>query len=94
MKILTANMLSDGRVAYLGADNRWVQSLAEALVFSEEFALVELEKAATRTREVADIYLIDATEDAKPGGRTALRENIRGAGPTIRRDLGKQAGNH
>ena len=94
MKILTANMLSDGRVAYLGADNRWVQSLTEAQVFSKEDAPVALENAATRTREVAEIYLIDATADAKPGGRTALRENIRGAGPTIRQDLGKQAGNH
>lgn len=92
MKIVTANLLADGRVAYLTPDSAWSIDIAEAKQFDGAEADAALADAQLRVREVADVYLIDA-EDGAPAGRTALRETIRSAGPTIRDDLGKQAGN-
>lgn len=93
MKIVTANLLRDGRVAYLASDGGWAEDIADAALFDDAAGETALADAAKRTGEVADIYLIEASEAAAPEGRAALRETIRSAGPTVREDLGKQAGN-
>jgi len=93
MKIITANLLLDGRVAYLASDDTWATDIKSAVVFDNGMAEEAITAAQLRNREVADIYLMDANEDASPAGRAALREIIRSAGPTVREDLGKQAGN-
>ena len=93
MKLITANLLHDGRVAYLATDKSWATEISNAAVFDNDNAEDAIIEAQLRNREVADIYLMDANPDASPAGRTALREIIRSSGPTIREDLGKQAGN-
>ena len=93
MKIITANLLHDGRVAYLATDNSWATDISNAAVFDNDNAEDAIVAAQLRNREVADIYLMDANADASPAGRTALREIIRSTGPTVRQDLGKQAAN-
>ena len=93
MKLITANLLADGRVAYLGSDKSWDTDISDAGVFANDVAEQILLEATLRNREVADIYLMEVDADARPAGRTALRELIRSQGPTVREDLGKQAGN-
>lgn len=90
-QVLTANRLSDGEVVYLAADGAWVESLAAAQVVgtaeSEAHALAA-GAAGERDRVIVHAYLFDITPDRKP---VKMREVIRAAGPTVRRDLGKQA---
>lgn len=90
-QVLTANRLSDGEVVYLAADGAWVESLAAAQVVStaeSEAQAVATGAAAERELKVVHAYLFDITPDRKP---VKMREVIRAAGPTVRRDLGKQA---
>lgn len=90
MKAVTGNLLRDGRVVYLAADNSWSERLAAARLLDEEEAEAVLAAAKARATEIASAYLIDADADGA-AGQKALRETIRAAGPTVRPDLGKQA---
>lgn len=91
MKIITANRLSDGAVLYLGADGQWTTEIAAARRLSPEETETALAAARARREEVASAYLIDVSNEGTPFGREALRETIRSLGPTVRRDLGRQA---
>lgn len=92
MKAVTANTLDDGAVVYLGDDDQWTSYLQEAARFEDEDAKPVLEAARIRTAEIADAYLVDVDAAGALSGREALRETIRRRGPTVRRDLGYQAG--
>lgn len=91
MKAVTGNRLSDGAVVYLNDNDQWTTRIADAARFEDEDTAAVLEAALSRTGEIADAYVIEVTENAAPAGREALRETIRTAGPTVRRDLGLQA---
>jgi Protein of unknown function (DUF2849) len=90
-QILTANRLADGEVVYLAAEGVWVEdlSLAHGITSAEE-GKTALQKGAEAERElyVVNAYLLDM---APAGSPVKMREIIRAAGPTVRRDLGKQA---
>lgn len=90
MKAITGNHLADGRVVYLAEDGSWADHINAARSFDDQEADTALQEANARTTEITDAYLIEV-EDGAPAGREALRERIRSAGPTVRRDLGKQA---
>jgi hypothetical protein len=92
LRIAIANRLRDGRVVYLSREG-WSHRLEEA-----ESAATEEAAEARRARaqdsfarnEVVDVYLVELGEDGvKP---RSLRERIRTRGPTVRSDLGYQAG--
>jgi len=90
MKAITANRLSDGVVVYVGAGGALVERFEHAALFDDDEAKAALSQVLSAPTTIASAYLIDA--DAKgPTGREALRETIRRNGPTVRRDLGKQA---
>jgi hypothetical protein len=93
-QVLTANRLSDGEVVYLDAHDRWVERLAEAHLLSSaaegEAALVK-GVAAETDRKVVHAYLFDVSGQGEALKPVKMREIIRAAGPTVRRDLGKQA---
>lgn len=93
-KAVTANRLADGRVVYLTADGEWSEHLAEAAWSESEAGQSELlarAEAHAAAAAVVDPYLFAVSvEDGAPAPER-LREVIRGAGPTVRRDLGKQA---
>lgn len=92
MKAITANRLTDGVVVYLDVDNGWTEQITDAARFDDDVAEARLHDASARTGEFADIYLIEIDAQGNPDGRAKIRETIRMTGPTVRRDLGKQAG--
>jgi uncharacterized protein DUF2849 len=92
-QILTANRLRDGEVVYWRGGT-WTTSLAEAEIFSEKASADAALKAAdgsVKDRIVVAPYLFEIRADGRP---VKEREIIRAAGPTVRTDLGKQAGGH
>jgi len=91
MKVITGNRLTDGAVIYLDDNDQWTVRLDEAAQFENEDSVAVLEAVQSRTKELADVYLIEIGNAGAPTGRQALREEIRMSGPTIRSDLGYQA---
>jgi hypothetical protein len=92
-QVLTANRLRDGEVVYW-KDGAWVTALAEADVFAEKPAAEAALKSADRTvvdRLVVNPYLFEIRREAGVVRPIEEREVIRAAGPTVRRDLGKQS---
>ncbi|HEX4301512.1 MAG TPA: DUF2849 domain-containing protein [Rhizomicrobium sp.] len=99
-QMLTANRLVDGDVLYW-KNGSWVLALADGEVFADpkaaDAALAAAQKDVLGNVVVAP-YLFDVkiTLDSKSGARgihpVKEREIIRAAGPTVREDLGKQAG--
>jgi len=93
LQVLTANRLRDGEVVYWrGGD--WVDDLAGADVLADEAAAKRALESAARFvtgRVVVNPYLFAVTRDEAGVHPLEEREVIRAAGPTIRRDLGKQA---
>lgn len=93
LQVLTANRLRDGEVVYWrGGD--WVGDLADAEILADEGAVKRALEAAARFvsgRIVVNPYLFAVRRDNAGIHAIEERELIRAAGPTIRRDLGKQA---
>lgn len=90
MKAVTANRLSDGAVVFLGAAGALVERFAEAQLFDGAEAEAALAALLEKKTAIVSAYVIDADRDG-PIGRAAIRETIRKNGPTVRRDLGRQA---
>ncbi len=93
-QILLASDLRDGEVLFLGAEN-WVRDARAASVArdpSEAAALEARGKADIAANKVVDVYLAEVELDPALGPRPLhFRERARLAGPSVRRDLGKQA---
>jgi hypothetical protein len=93
-QMLTANRLVDGDVLYWKAGG-WVLSLADGDVFADpkdaDAALAAAQKFVAGNKVVAP-YLFDVKTDADGIHPVKEREIIRAKGPTVRGDLGKQAG--
>lgn len=92
--ILFANDLRDGDVVFLGAYG-WTRNPAEASIATtqaEADALLEAGESYAARNEVVDVYLAEVAVDSL--GRATpkhFRERFRTQGPSVRRDLGKQA---
>jgi hypothetical protein len=95
--IITANRLADGVVIFQRADESWSEDLNCAAVYADEKAsAAALARAKTDEGRniVVDAYAIPVEERNGHYAPKGLREAIRAAGPTVRRDLGKQAEGH
>ena len=93
MKVLTANRLAPGEVVYWNARHGWVGDLQQAQVFEDADAEAALKAAGewVLSCEVVAPYLFPVRVDAAHILPLSAREAIRANGPSIRRDLGKQA---
>ena len=92
--IVTANRLSDGAVVYLTVGDGWSEWVAEARVAASDEASAAILALADRPEQrvrVVGPYLMEVTEESGTPRPVSNREIIRAAGPTVRRDLGKQA---
>jgi hypothetical protein len=93
--MLTANRLSDGAVVYWTADGGWSDRLeaGRVLVSSDETSAAEAEGArAQADLLVVGAYVMDVRATGRAPEPVKMREIIRAAGPSVRLDLGKQAG--
>lgn len=91
--MLTANRLRDGEVVYW-KDGAWVLALAEGEVFADAAAADAALARAGRdvdNNTVVSPYLFDVRISDGALRPVKEREIIRGAGPTVRADTGKQA---
>jgi hypothetical protein len=93
IQVLTANRLRDGDVVYW-RNGAWVEAFKDAEVFAEktaaDTALASAQKFVV-DRVVVNPYLFGVR--VENGGTRAIeeREIVRSEGPSVRRDLGKQA---
>jgi hypothetical protein len=93
LQVLTANRLRDGEVVYWRS-GAWVGAFPDAEIFADEAQAKRALEAAARSvaeRVVVNPYLFAVRAEADGLHPVEERERIRAAGPTIRRDLGKQA---
>ena len=93
LQMLTANCLRSGDVLYWKKDG-WVKSLAEGEVFADpaaaEAALQAAQAFVTGNR-VVNPYLFAVRVSDGAIRPVKEREILRGLGPSVRTDLGKQA---
>ena len=92
--VITANRLADGVVVFQTLDSSWSEDFNRAQVLNDAGATAA---ALARAKEdeaanlVVEPYAVPVEIRNGHVAPKALREAIRAAGPTIRRDLGKQA---
>ncbi len=93
--ILLANDLLDGEVVFW-TGTHWSPEPKDARIAHDDASATALEGAAAKALSanvVVDAYLVDITTDANGHGvPNHYREKIKTEGPSVRRDLGKQAG--
>ena len=96
--VITANRLADGVVVFQTADEGWSEDFNRAAVLAgRRRDQPQRWRAPRRTKRrnlVVDVYAVAVEIRNGHVVPKALREAIRAAGPTIRRDLGKQAEGH
>ncbi|MGO4871167.1 MAG: DUF2849 domain-containing protein [Roseiarcus sp.] len=93
-EIVTANRLVDGVVVFLNAEGGWDEDFARAAVYADSDAVkaaLALGAEAVARGLIVDPYAILVELRNGHYAPKALREAIRASGPTVRRDLGKQA---
>ena len=92
--VITANRLTDGVVVFQTIDECWTEDFNRAAVLPDPeataTALIRAKQDETNNI-VVEPYAIVVEERNGHLAPKALREAIRATGPTIRRDLGKQA---
>ena len=92
--VITANRLTDGVVVFQTLGDGWTEDFIRAAVLSDSHATAEALKRAKQDEANNIVVDPDAIVVEERNGHLApkaLREAIRATGPTIRRDLGKQA---
>ncbi len=92
-KAVTSWDVRTGRVVYWTADGGWSHDIAQAAVLTGEAAEAALAAAKRQETQIVDPYFMEVGAEGGVAGRETVRETIRAAGPTSRRDLGRQAGN-
>lgn len=94
-QVISANRLGDGLVVYMTDSGGWSERIADAQAVTGKEAgetAVAAAHAAEEARIVVDPYLVYIDESGGERRPTQYRELIRAKGPTVRPDLGKQAG--
>jgi hypothetical protein len=92
--VITANRLTDGVVVFQTVDQGWSEDFNRAAVFVDSKASADALPRAKQDEAaniVVEPYVVAVEERNGHFVPKALREAIRATGPTIRRDLGKQA---
>src|SRR5262249_32368882 len=91
VKLITGHILRTGEVVYWSPAKAWAKHINEAATFEDDAADAAIAEAKKQSTIVTNVYLVGVNPDGTPVAREALRETIRASGPTVRRDLGKQA---
>ncbi|SFI45942.1 DUF2849 domain-containing protein [Jannaschia pohangensis] len=82
-KVVTANLLREGDVVYLAADDTWVTDLALAEILTDEaHAEVRLIEGSQQPQVAVGVYLADVQPGPDGPKPTHFREDFRASGPT------------
>lgn len=92
LKTVTANLLAEGIVVWMKSDGEWADRIEDAAAFEGADADAALKRAEADYTRVVGAYLIEIEPGKGAIGQERLKETIRAKGPTVRLDLGKQAG--
>ena len=95
-EIVIANRLRDGLVVFMGFEKKWVERAEDCAPAEDAEAAAELmsiSELAETNQEVIGASLIEVEDRDGVLTPIKMREAIRAKGPTVRKDLGKQAGN-
>jgi hypothetical protein len=90
-QIVTANRLIDGIVVFQDRAGGWSEDFARAAVHEDAAAALARASQDVAASQIVDPYAIEVELRNGHYAPKALREAIRASGPTVRRDLGKQA---
>lgn len=93
-QVISANRLRDGLVVYLTSDGHWSECIVDAETVRDELAgaaSLARAQADVEARLVVDPYPIDVAVRDGVLQPIRFRELIRAKGPTVRRDIIKQA---
>lgn len=93
-KAISANRLGDGVVVFLDEQGNWSESLNRATVATtpeHEQQILEIAKLSEKDNKVVEPYLFDVKYNGSHIVPTHIREFMRNQGPSVRKDLGKQA---
>ena len=93
-QVMTANRLRDGDVVFLTRNGDWSEVIDDAVLAQEPLAVSALElraAEAVKATVVTGTYLFHAERLNGKIRAVEIRERIRTLGPTVRKDLGKQA---
>lgn len=94
-QMISGNEIWSGAVVFLKRDGGWTAEASEAALSDspeDSESLLTLGEAATARGEVELVHRADAAAGEAGPFPTRNREIIRALGPTVRRDLGYQAG--
>lgn len=81
-KVVTANALLEGDVIYLAADSRWVRTLIEAELITDQARAEAQLAVASADRMCVGAYLADAAAGEDGPAPTHFREEFRRTGPS------------
>ncbi|TFL17970.1 DUF2849 domain-containing protein [Jannaschia formosa] len=82
-KVVTANLLVEGDVVYLSADDRWVPALRDAEIQEDEaIAEARLLDASSQSDTVVGVYLAEVKHGPDGPEPVHFREAFRASGPT------------
>ena len=96
LQVVIANRLRDGIVVFLGNEKQWaerVQDCAPAANDEAAAVLLSIGEAAEASQEVIGPVLIEVEDREGVLTPIKMREAMQAKGPSVRKDLGKQAGN-
>ena len=94
LQILTANRLNDGEVVFLKPDLTWSEFVNDSWVADgdgEAARLLEEGEIWVDESFVVSPYLVEVLDEDGRIKPVHYREQMRTKGPTVRKDLGKQA---
>ena len=95
LQIVTANLLRNGLVVFLAENDRWTSDIGQASIADSEDAARALLGRAGAGEEgnlVVAHYLIEVAQGETGLRAVKNREYVRTRGPSVRADLGYQAG--
>ena len=92
LKVISANRLDSGAVVWFGPDGGWEHRIGAAALFSTGEAAAALQRAQAAAVGVVEPYLVDVALAEGVPMPLRPREQIRSRGPSVRTDLGMQAG--
>jgi len=93
-EIVLANRLTDGVVIYLDKTGGWTEHLHEAAVAHNDRSRADLEanaQAGLESQQIAGWEFVEVVPEAAGPRIVKNKQFIQSLGPTVRRDLGKQA---